>query len=283
MSKQPIVLGIGEVLWDMLPDGKHCGGATANVVYHLSKLGIPSAMVSSVGNDELGKELLSFLISRNISTEYVSSNDFATGVVEVTLNNGIPKYDICQPSAWDFIELSDKILQILPEIKCVVFGTLAQRNSVSRETIQTILKSLPNTCLKVFDINLRQQFYSRELIQESLNFCNVLKINDEELDTIAKLFEIGESREDVMQKLFVDYSIDTVILTLGEKGSVLFDGNNFYEYPVIPCNVVDTVGCGDAFLAGWCSAILKGMSLGEAMQEGTKRSAMVASQKGAME
>ena len=279
----PWVLGIGEVLWDMLPDGKHCGGAVANVVYHLSKGGIKSAITSAVGNDALGEELLDFLSSRGISTEFVSTNNFNTGIVEVSLNNGIPQYNICQPSAWDRILLSGNLKKILPELRAVIFGTLAQRSPESRNTICEVLQSVPETCLKIFDINLRQHYYDKELIHTSLKLCNVLKINDEELNIIAKLFPLGNTPQQMMKSLAEQYRLKAVILTLGKDGSMLFDGNSFSEYPVIPCKVADTVGCGDAFLAGWCSAVLKGESMKKAMQTGTELSAVVASQKGAME
>ena len=281
-QKSPFAIGIGEVLWDMLPEGKRCGGAPVNVVYHLTKLGVRSAIVSAVGNDSDGAEILQFLNSRGVCTDFITQNEQKTGVVDVTLNDGIPQYEICCPAAWDNIVLPEKLLEVLPDTKAVIFGTLGQRGEVSRKSVQSLLASLPDSCLKIFDINLRQNFYTPELIHSSLEVSDILKINDEELEIVSGMFHISGSREMIVKSLAEKYSLKAVILTLGAKGSMLFDGKDFSEYPVLPCKVVDTVGCGDSFLAAWCASVLKGESMDSAMRAGTKLSAEVASRSGAM-
>ena len=281
-SKSPWVLGIGEVLWDMLPEGKQCGGAPANVVYHLTRLGIQSAIVSAAGRDVLGDELVNFLESKGVCTDFIARNDLKTGVVEVSLDNGIPQYDICSPSAWDRMVFTPQLRGVLPDVRAAVFGTLAQRSPESRNTIREILKNLPASCLKIFDINLRQNYYDEERIRSSLGFCDILKINEEELTAVAELFCLRGSGQEIVRTLAGQHALQAVILTSGEKGSTLFDGNAFSEYPVSPCRVVDTGGCGDAFLAAWCATFLNGGTMQDAMRAGTRLSAEVASQKGAM-
>lgn len=280
--ESPLVLGIGELLWDMLPDGKQCGGAPANVIFHLTRLGIDSVLVSAVGNDPSGNELLDFLKNKNIRTDFIGRNQLKTGIVNVTLNNGIPQYEICRPAAWDDIVLSTSLRNILPRVSAVIFGTLAQRDPRSRETIREILKNLPKNSMKIFDINLRQNFYDADVIRTSLEFADVLKINDEELAVVAELFKYSGDMRNVMRILAEEFSLRVIILTLGAKGSMLFDGRSFSEYPVQPCKVVDTVGCGDSFLAAWCAAVLKGGSYHEGMAAGTILSAKIAGQHGAM-
>ena len=281
-QKTPFVIGIGEVLWDMLPEGKRCGGAPANVVYHLTKLGIKSAIISSVGNDSDGIELLQFLNSHGVCTDFITQNELKTGVVNVELHDGIPQYDICCPAAWDNIILPEKLQNLLPDTSAVIFGTLGQRGNESRKTIQCLLSLLPESCLRIFDINLRQSYYNEDLIRSSLEVCEILKINDEELEILSKMFGISGTHETIVKTLAEKYSLKAVILTLGAKGSMLFDGKNFSEYPVQPCKVVDTVGCGDSFLAAWCASVLNGESMENAMHAGTKLSAEIASRTGAI-
>ena len=282
-KKKNFVIGIGEVLWDMLPEGKRCGGAPANVVYHLNKLGINSAIVSAVGNDLDGEELLAFLNSHGVCTKYITKNNLRTGIVDVTITDGFPQYNICQPVAWDNIVCLGELLDISSEITAVVFGSLAQRSSISKKSIQDFILALPTSCLRIFDINLRQNFYSADLIRCSLDLCNILKINEEELNIVAKIFNISGSHQDIIQTLAKEYSLQAVIFTLGANGSMLFDNKNFKEYPILPCKVVDTIGCGDAFLAAWIASILNGESMDSAMIAGTKLSSKVASQAGAIE
>ena len=282
-SSKPVILGIGEVLWDMLPDGKRCGGAPANVVYHLTQLGNQCAVVSAVGCDEMGDELLDFLHTKGLATDFIARNNLPTGIVNVCVKNGIPEYEICHPVAWDAIVVEDSFWEIIPNVATMIWGTLAQRDTISHQTIRKIITAANSDCIKCFDINLRQNYYSASIIDESLKLANVLKINDEELFKVAELFGITGSMKDIIESLYWGYELKYVICTLGSNGSMLFDGTRFTCYPIKPCTVVDTVGCGDAFLAAWCNAILHGKSAQEGMLAGTERSAIVAEHAGAME
>ena len=280
--KELLAIGAGELLWDMLPEGKRCGGAPANVICHLGRLGIRGAVVSAVGNDPLGDELLDFLTENGLDTSFITRNSLPTGKVNVTLHNGIPDYDIAYPSAWDAITVTEPLKKVLPGVSAVVYGTLAQRDERSRAAIRTVLDSSPASCWKLFDINLRQNFYDAQMIRDSLDAANVLKINDEELPVVADLFGLAGSRDEIVSVLMKRWELRYVILTLGAKGSMLFDGKKCSVFPVAPCRKVeDTVGCGDAFLAAWCASTLRGKSPEDAMAAGTELSAHVAGIKGA--
>ena len=282
-QKSLIIAGLGEVLWDMLPDGRQCGGAPANVIFHAAKLGARGLVVSAVGADADGDDLLAFLNGKGLDCSLVARNDLPTGTVSVSLADGIPSYVIHQPAAWDAIPYTDALDAVVPRLSAVVFGSLAQRDARSRETLFRVLRHPSLQALKFYDINLRQKFYSREAIAESLEAADVLKLNDEECDVLSDLFSIAGDRREVVASLARRFSLSHVILTLGAKGSMLYDGAAFAEYPVAPCErLVDTVGCGDAFLAAWCVAFLSGKGADAAMREATALSAYVAGHKGAM-
>ena len=277
------IAGLGEVLWDMLPDGRQCGGAPANVIFHASKLGAQGLVVSAVGADADGDDLLAFLKGKGIDCSLVARNDLPTGTVTVTLENGMPSYVIHRPAAWDAIPYTDAIDAVVPHLSAVVFGSLAQRDERSRETLFRVLRHPALHALKFFDINLRQKFYSRETIAESLEVADVLKLNDEECAVLAELFGLPGDPRGAVAALADRFELSHVILTLGAKGSMLYDGAAFAEYPVAPCEkLVDTVGCGDSFLAAWCVAFLCGKGADAAMREATALSAYVAGHKGAM-
>lgn len=277
------IAGLGEVLWDMLPDGRQCGGAPANVIFHASKLGAQGLVVSAVGADAAGDDLLAFLKGKGIDCSLVARNDLPTGTVTVTLENGMPSYVIHRPAAWDAIPYTDAIDAVVPRLSAVVFGSLAQRDERSRETLFRVLRHPALHALKFFDINLRQKFYSRETIAESLEVADVLKLNDEECAVLAELFGLPGDSRGAVAALADRFGLSHVILTLGAKGSMLYDGAAFAEYPVAPCEkLVDTVGCGDSFLAAWCVAFLCGKGADAAMREATALSAYVAGHKGAM-
>ncbi len=284
MTNQTLLIaGLGEVLWDMLPDGRQCGGAPANVIFHASKLGAQGLVVSAVGADADGDDLLAFLKGKGINCSLVARNDLPTGTVTVTLENGMPSYVIHRPAAWDAIPYTDAIDAVIPRLSAVVFGSLAQRDERSRETLFRVLRHPSLHALKLFDINLRQKFYSREIIAESLEVADVLKLNDEECAVLAELFDLPSGQREAVAALADRFKLSHVVLTLGAKGSMLYDGAAFAEYPVAPCEkLVDTVGCGDAFLAAWCVAFLSGKGADAAMREATNLSAYVAGHKGAM-
>lgn len=284
MKHSPLqVIGLGEVLWDMLPEGKRCGGAPANVIYHLGKMGIRGAVVSAVGNDPLGDELLGFLSGKGLDISFITRNELSTGQVNVALTDGIPSYDIAYPSAWDAICVPDALKPELSGVSAAVFGTLAQRDGRSRSAIRSVLAALPDSCWKLFDINLRQQFYDGPMVCDSLELADVLKINNEELPVVADLLGLTGSRDEVTAGLMKRWNLRYVILTLGADGSMLYDGTKCSVFPAGKCTKVeDTVGCGDAFLAAWCGAMLHGKTPEQAMQAGSELAARVAEHRGAL-
>ena len=221
IKKQPIVVGIGELLWDVFPDGKKAGGAPINFVYHATQLGAKGYAVSAVGNDDLGREILSRLKQSGING-IIEHVDYPTGKVLVTLQNGIPEYEIVQNAAWDHLPCSAKAVQILQRADAVCFGTLALRNSDSREHILQMLSCVPDTAVKLYDINLRQHYYSSELIETLLKRANVFKINIDEMAVIRPLFNLSGSDEEVCRALMRRYNLKYVIFTAGEKFSTVY-------------------------------------------------------------
>ena len=284
-AKRNLVVGIGEALWDILPEGKKLGGAPANFAYHVSQFGLKSVVVSAVGEDTLGKEILSSLADKKLNM-LIERVQYPTGTVQVELdNNGVPCYDIKENVAWDNIPFTDKLKLIGEQTMAVCYGSLAQRSEVSRETINAFLSMIPNEkgIYKVFDINLRQGFYTKEILCRSMEQCNVLKINDEELMTVSRLF--GYPDIDLQDKCWIllgKYNLEMLILTCGVNGSYVFTPGNisFVETPRV--EVADTVGAGDSFTAAFISALLMKKSVREAHQFAVSVSAYVCTQNGAM-
>ncbi len=280
-----IVVGMGEALWDVLPEGKKIGGAPANFAYHISQFGFNSYVVSAVGNDDLGEEILDNFKSKKLN--YLEAKvQQPTGTVQVTLDDkGIPCYDIKQDVAWDNIPFTADLEKLAENTRVLCFGSLAQRNCVSRNTIKQFIDKMPSgdACYKIFDINLRQQFYNIDTLRESIQKCNILKINDEELDVVTKLFGYTE-KEQVIQcmALLREFDLKMLILTCGVEGSYVFteDNYSFIETPLV--TVADTVGAGDSFTATFISAILKSKSIPEAHRLAVEVSAFVCTQHGAM-
>ena len=280
-----IIVGLGEALWDVLPEGKKLGGAPANFAYHVKQFGFNSMAVSAVGNDKLGEETLAALKEKGL--DYIMAQvPYPTGTVQVTLDeDGIPTYDIRENVAWDNIPFTPEIEDLARNCRAVCFGSLAQRNVVSRETIYKFLDTMPtgDGRLRIFDINLRQNFYTKEIIAESLYRCNILKINDEELVAIGRMFGYpGLDMRDKCWLLLGKCNLDMLVLTCGTNGSYVFTPGNvsFQETPLV--EVADTVGAGDSFTGAFCSAILKGMSVADAHKLAVKVSAYVCTQSGAM-
>ena len=279
------VIGIGEALFDVLPEGKKLSGAPANFAYHVSQFGIESCAVSAMGDDELGKELVSELNEHQLNYQ-IETVDFPTGTVQVSLDsNGIPAYEIKEGVAWDNIPFTPALEEKAKNCTAVCFGSLAQRSEVSRNTIHRFLDTMPEEegRYKVFDINLRQGFFNKEIITESIKRCNILKINDEELITISRLF--GYPGIDLQNKCWLllgKYNLKMLILTCGVNGSYVFTPGNvsFIETPKV--EVADTVGAGDSFTGAFVASILKGKSVREAHELAVKVSAYVCTQNGAM-
>jgi fructokinase len=282
MHKKYIVAGIGEVLWDKLPQGDVLGGAPANVAYHAGQLGAESYIVSAVGKDKLGDEIISRLKTKGINL-LISTVDKPTGTVKVTLDNkGVPDFVITRDVAWDYIELTYESSNLASQLDAVCFGSLAQRNSVSHNSITKFLKLLPEHALKIFDINLRQNFYNKQLINESLRISNILKINDDELLIIAKLYGWKGDAEYLCRKLLNDYELKLLAYTCGANGSYLFskDDQSFINTPVV--KVKDTVGAGDSFTAALMVSLLNGYTLSECHSLAVDISAFLCENEGAM-
>ncbi|MDD6436444.1 MAG: carbohydrate kinase [Prevotella sp.] len=278
-----VIVGLGEALWDCLPDGRKLGGAPANFAYHSSQFGNDAYAISAVGNDALGDQTLKEFDAKHL--KYVMPRvDFPTGTVQVELDEeGVPTYDIRQNVAWDNIPFTPEIENIAKHCGCVCFGSLAQRNGASRNTIHRFLDATPKGCLKIFDINLRQNFYTKEVIRESLKACDILKINDEELVTIGRLF--GYPGLDIENKCYLilgKYNLKMLVLTCGTNGSYVFAPGVKSFQPTPKVEVADTVGAGDSFTGTFASAILAGMPLKEAHELAVEVSAYVCTQPGAM-
>lgn len=277
------VVGIGELLWDVFPDRKVMGGAPANFAYHISQFGLEGWAVSAVGNDPDGSELLARLRDKPLRT-HIDTVPFPTGRVEVMLDGrGVPEYVIAEGSAWDNIPPTDELNRLASRTGTVCFGTLAQRSETSRRTIRGFMDAMPAGSLKIFDINLRQHYYSRPVIEESLQHADILKINDEEVAIVSSLLSIDGSESEICRRLMEIYSLRTVVLTRGTEGSFVFtsDGEeSFLTTPVV--NVVDTVGAGDSFTAAFIAALLRGKTVPDAHRLAVEVSAFVCSCAGAM-
>ena len=283
MENKRMIVGLGEALWDVLPEGKKLGGAPANFAYHTGQFGLDTLAVSALGEDRLGDETIAAIEEQGLN--YMMPRvPYPTGTVQVTLDDeGIPAYDIKENVAWDNIPFTDEMKAVAQNCRAVCFGSLAQRNVVSRGTIKKFLSATPDDCMKIFDINLRQNFYTKEVIDDSLHLCNVLKINDEELVVIGRMFGYpGLDMQDKCWLLLGKYNLDILVLTCGVNGSYVFTPGSmsFYETPKV--EVADTVGAGDSFTGTFCACILKGKSVADAHRIAVDASAFVCTQKGAM-
>jgi len=258
-----VVVGLGEILWDLLPTGKQLGGAPANFAYHAHALGAESYVVSAIGKDALGQEIIDHLQRLNLDTQYIAVDPRRpTGTVEVKLDTeGKPQFIIHQDVAWDFIPCEDKTLQLASRANAVCFGSLCQRSLPSRNAIRRFLEATANDCLRVFDINLRQTYYDEETIRASLAFANVVKLNDEELPIVAKLLSIEGAESDCLGQLIDHYQLHLIVLTRGEKGSLLRMPNQTSIHDGLPAEIADTVGAGDAFTAATVMGLLRGRHL----------------------
>lgn len=280
-----VVVGMGEALWDVLPEGKKIGGAPANFAYHVSQFGLPSCVVSAVGDDALGKEIIENFTSKGLN-QLIAEVPYPTGTVQVEIDQaGVPQYEIKENVAWDNIPYTADLEALAKKTKAVCFGSLAQRNVVSRETINRFLDAMPKNDdnLIVFDVNLRQGFYNKEILCNSMERCNILKINDEELVTVSRMFGYpGIDLQDKCWILLGKYNLKMLILTCGINGSYVFTPGNVSFQPTPKVEVADTVGAGDSFTAAFIASILKGKSVAEAHSLAVQISAFVCTKMGAM-
>jgi len=277
------IIGIGEILWDLLPGGKKVpGGAPANFAHVASQLGNNGIILSRVGTDTAGIDLLLHLNAKSLSKDYIQDDPKnPTGKVDIRFENGQPRYEIVEQVAWDFLELSGTWRAIATQTDAVCFGSLAQRNPISRETILEFVKLTRN--LRIFDVNLRQKFFSVEILRESLDIADVVKLNHEELPVVAQMFEIKNQKPvQAAREMISRFDLELVCVTRGAGGSVLVTKNELSENAGLNVAVADTIGAGDAFTAALVSGLLRGWNLDKINEFANKVGAFVASQTGAM-
>lgn len=274
------VLCMGEVLWDSLPSGLFLGGAPHNVAYHLARLGVQACMVSRLGDDVLGREAMSRLVESGLDSSHVQLDPvLQTGFVRVALGaEGGPVYDIVRPAAWDRIEMSDSLRAAATQARAVVFGSLAQRDPVSRSTIREVVSE---AALAVLDVNLRWPFVDRDVVTESMRLADVVKMNREELQVIAGWHGwSAEPRKSILD-LADTYGSSIVCITRGNQGALLWNRGSWTESPGFPVEVRDTVGSGDAFLAALLAAHLQGLPDDRCLAQACRLGAFVATRTGA--
>jgi fructokinase len=277
------IVGLGEILWDVFPEQKVLGGAPANFAYIASQFGYEGYAVSAIGKDLLGKEIVDNLAEKELNY-LIETIDYPTGTVQVTLDEkGVPMYEICENVAWDNIPFTQRTEELARNCSAVCFGSLAQRSEVSRTTIHRFLEAIPDKAYKIFDINLRQHFYNKEIIRESLQCCNILKINYEEVIAIAGLFGFsGLSEQEICQRLLKEYQLEMVVETKEATGSYVLTPNETSYRDTPKVHVADTVGAGDAFTGSFIAALLHGESIRNAHNLAVEVSAYVCTQHGAM-
>ena len=283
------VIGVGEVLWDLLLTGPQLGGAPANFAYHAHALGAQAQVITRVGNDDYGREIIRRFHEMGLPETGVQVDETApTGTAKVTLSgDGLAHFTIQENVAWDLMAATDEAVAVARRADAICFGSLAQRCEPSRNTIQHLVAATPPDALRVFDINLRQQFYSRDLIEESLQLANVLKLNDDELPTLAAMFHLTGSAEDQIGQLAQIFRLRLVALTRGPNGSLLYQKDNdnnevrWSDCPSRPVKVVDTVGAGDSFTAAMVLGLLRKMDLDEINTVANEVARYVCSQPGA--
>lgn len=285
MNKIFKIAGLGEVLWDVYENEKTFGGAPGNVACHCHSLGAESYVISCVGNDDLGREASEFLKKHGVSISALAlSDEHETGSVLVTLDDkGKPEYEIKKGVAWDYIPFTPAMNQIASRLDAVCFGTLAQRNNVSRNSIEKFLDDTRPDCLKMFDINIRLNFYNDEIILSSLKHANALKINDEELPLLAKLLDISGTEEEQLIAISEKYCLRIAILTCGSKGALMVRGKEVNFAPCIDVGpLVSTVGAGDSFTATAIMGYLNNKPLAEINEHANLVASYVCTQKGAV-
>jgi len=279
------IIGLGEVLWDMFPDGPRFGGAPANFACMAADLAGSSArvhMVSAVGNDDLGSRALAELQAHGVDTATVPAIELPTGQVKVRLDPaGHPEYEIATNVAWDAIIWSDELARLAPSADAVCFGSLALRGETSRRTIQAFVQAAPATCLRVFDINLRPPFWTKDVLLESLQRATVVKLNDQELLTLAGLLALGGSVEAQLHAVRRRYGLRLVALTMGNRGSILVDERGESVQTALLVSLADTVGAGDAFTAALTVGLLSGRTLDDVHRLAARVAAYVCEHRGA--
>jgi fructokinase len=278
------VVGLGELLWDLLPSGKQLGGAPTNFAYITNLLGDNGIPASRLGNDALGNEALQRLKQLGLSAEFVQQDSLhATGTVKVEIDDrGQPRFEILQPVAWDFLEWTPPWRRLAAEVDAVCFGSLAQRSAQSQSTIRAFLTATRPQAVRIFDVNLRQNFYSRQVLAESMKLATIVKLNHEELPKIMQVLELaGPNDKESAQRLQSAHGLKLICVTRGDGGSLLVSADECSEHPGIKIKVADTVGAGDAFTAALVHGYLRGTPLAQINETANRVGAWVASQSGA--
>lgn len=278
-----IVAGIGELLWDEFAEWRRMGGAPVNFAFHCRQLGARAYPVSCVGADPDGREIMTAIAELGLPTDYIEEqSSHPTGRVRVELDaEGKPRYEIAGQSAWDFVSFSEALWNLAARTDAVCFGTLAQRGRVSREAIQRFVHSCPEHALRIFDVNLRQAFYDASVIEASLRLANVLKISDEELPVLARMFDLGASVDSQVSKLMDRFGLRLVAYTRGGRGSLLVTPNEQVEHAGGLSMPVDTVGAGDSYTAAMCMALLRNDPLPEVIRKASRVASFVCGERGA--
>ena len=278
----PVVVGLGEILWDVFPEGKQLGGAPLNFSHHCAQLGAEAYPVSAVGPDADGAEIRQILAAKNLPDLHVQTDPaHPTGRVNVTLKDGKPTYEILRDVAWDYIRFDENLRNLAARADAACFGSLAQRNSASREAIHAFLDAMRPDSLRIFDINLRQDFYSREIIESSLRRANILKLSDEELPVLAAMFDLPGDASAQLRRLRELFDLRLVAYTRGGSGSLLLTATESSDHLGLPTEVLDTVGAGDSFTATLCTGLLQNLPLAEINIRANQVAAFVCSQAGA--
>jgi fructokinase len=279
-----VIVGLGELLWDVLPGGLQLGGAPANFAYYAAALGNQGIIASRVGNDELGREALRRLMQLGLKTFHVQIDlSHPTGTVRVQVDErGQPEFTITDEAAWDFLEWTPQWQELAAQADAVCFGSLAQRSPQSRATISQFLQTTRGDCLRVFDVNLRQSFYSAEILSESLQWAKVVKLNDAELPKLVEILELSsDSDNERVRRLIQAFDLDLVCVTQGARGSLLVTESGAVEHPGFPVTVADAVGAGDAFTAALVHHYLRQAPLERINEAANRLGSWVATQVGA--
>jgi fructokinase len=280
MKKNDKVLCFGEILWDNLPSGARPGGAPMNVALHLSRFDINATVTSSIGNDKKGADLIAFLNESGLRTDLIQIHEsLPTSEVLVHLDeHNSATYEICEPVAWDEISLNHELIVEAKASKAIVFGSLASRNSITRNTL---MKLLENDILKIMDVNLRPPYDTEEIVKTLLQKSDIVKLNDDELVTISNWYHLSGTLEERMKSLYILLNLKTLIMTMGKDGASVLHENELYHHKGFKVATVDTVGAGDAFLAGFLAALFDKKDVPQALKEACAIGAYVTSQVGA--
>lgn len=281
----PVIAGIGEILFDVFNDSEELGGAPINFAYHVNRLGAQGYAISTIGNDERGKRVLAELELRKLSSECLTVIDeYQTGYVQAHVDEaGVATYDFPDDIAWDHLQLNQRALELAPEIDAVCFGSLVQRSKESRQTLMRFLELIPESAMKVFDINLRQNFYSPEVILQSLNHSDILKLNDDELPILMEMLAVKGDELTALKSIVDRFDLQLAALTRGGNGSLLVAPDDCNDHPGVRAGTIaDTIGAGDAFTAATVISYLKKYDLKAINGKANSVAAWVCSQKGAM-